>query len=233
MKTRSILYILSILSLPLLMAGCEIAPDPGFDGQITGTVADENGNPVCSDILANTIIINALGEGDVSPIIIRVDGEGSYNYTKLFPKKHKVWIAGPVFAQADDTVSFDFSGGAEFTHDFVVQPFITVDLQLKSVPADSTVTVTYSLTGNNGKVITARQIYCSTAPYPTSRTSSGPYYSTITRSVTTNGGEQKITGLKWGTKYYIRMGANGKTGTANDLMNYSEQIVINTPNKTK
>jgi hypothetical protein len=80
-------------------------------------------------------------------------------------------------------------------------------------------------------VITARQIYCCTSPFPTSRTGSGPYYVTFTKSVTTNTGETKFTGLKWGTHYYIRIGANGKTGTANDLMNYSQQIIVDTPEK--
>jgi len=233
MKTKNIIYILAVICLTFIIPGCEIAPDPGFDGQISGSVKDSNGNPVYSDILANTIIVNALGEGDISPIIIRVNGQGTFAYTKIFPKKQKIWLTGPIYASAGDTVNADFSGGQAVTQDFVVEPYISLDLQLKSVPADSTVTVTYSLTGNRGKVIATRQIYCSTAPYPTSRTSSGPYYATFTKTVTTNSGETKFTGLKWGTRYYIRMGANGKTGSANDLMNYSQQIVIDTPVKSK
>ena len=233
MKTKNLLYILAVTFMIVLLPGCEIAPDPGFDGQINGMVTDLSGNPVCSDILANTIIVNALGDGDVSPIIIRVNGKGEFNYTKLFPKNHKVWITGPVYTQSDDTVNIDFTGGAELTQNFVVQPYITVDLQLKSEPTDSTLTVTYSVAGNNGKVVTARQVYCSTSPYPTSKTGSGPYYATVTKSVTSNTGEQKFTGLKWDTRYYIRMGANGKTGSATDLMNYSEQIIVNIPKKTK
>lgn len=233
MKTKYIFFKLVLVSIIVFVQGCEIAPDPGFDGQINGTVTDLSGNPVCSDILANTIIVNALGEGDITPIIIRVNGKGTFAYTKLFPKKQKVWITGPVYTSADDTVNLDFSGGKSFTQDFVVEPYISLDLQLKADPADSTVTVTYSLIGNQSKSITKREIYCSTAPFPTSKTSSGPYYTTTTKSVSSNTGEHKFTGLKWGTKYYIRMGANGKTGTANDLMNYSEQIMIDTPQKTK
>ena len=233
MKTKNILYILAVTFMIVLLPGCEIAPDPGFDGQINGMVTDLSGNLVCSDILANTIIVNALGDGDVSPIIIRVNGKGEFNYTKLFPKKHKIWITGPVYISADDTVNLDFSGGKTFTQDFVVEPYISLDLQLKADPADSTVTVTYALTGNQGKTITKREIYCSTAPFPTSKTSSGPYYATTTKSVSSNSGEQKFTGLKWDTRYYVRMGANGKTGSATDLMNYSEQIIVNIPKKTK
>jgi hypothetical protein len=233
MKTKNILYILAVICLTVLIPGCEIAPDPGFDGQIYGSVKDSNGNPVYSDILANTIIVNALGEGDVSPIVIRVNGQGTFAYTKLFPKKQKVWITGPIYTSVGDTIDVDFSGGQSITQDFVVEPYISLDLALKSEPVDSTVTVTYTLTGNRGKVISARQIYCSTAPFPTSRTSSGPYYATFTKSVTSNTGETKFTGLKWGTRYYIRMGANGKTGSVNDLMNYSQQIIINIPGKTK
>lgn len=233
MKTKNIFFILAFVSIIVFVQSCEIAPDPGFDGYINGTVTDLSGNPVCSDILANTIIVNALGESDISPIIIRVNGKGTFAYTKLFPKKHMVWITGPVYTSVDDTVNLDFSGGNSITQDFVIEPYITLDLQLKSDPTDSTVTVTFTLTGNQGKTITKREIYCSTSPYPTSKTGSGPYYTTVTKTVTTNTGEQKFTGLKWGTKYYIRMGANGKTGAANDLMNYSEQIIVNIPTKTK
>lgn len=233
MKTKNIFYILVLVSIIVFVQGCEIAPDPGFDGQISGTLTDLSGNPVCSDILANTIIVNALGDGDITPIIIRVNGKGTFAYTKLFPKNHKVWITGPVYTSTDDTVYLDFSGGKSFTQDFVVEPYISLDVQLKADPTDSTITVTYSLTGNQGKTITKREIYCSTAPYPTSKTSSGPYYTTTTKSVSSNTGEQKFTDLKWDTRYYIRMGANGKTGSANDLMNYSEQIIVNIPKKTK
>ncbi len=231
MKARHLSIILAGIAVIFAFQACEMVPDPGFDGSISGTITDAANSPVYSDILANTIIVNALGEGDISPTIIRIDGEGKFSYTKLFPKEYKVFIKGPVFVSTPDTARLDFSGGNALVQNFLVVPFLSLKVDLVSAPIDSTVSVNYTIVGNQGKTATTREIYFGTSPHPTNKIGTSAYYSTITKTVTTDSGTIKVTGLKWGAKYYIRMGANGKTGTTNDLMNYSNQLTITTPKK--
>jgi len=231
MKAKYISIVLAVIAVSFAIQSCEMVPDPGFDGSISGTISDASNSPVYSDILTNNIIINALGAGDLSPTIIRVDGKGNYYYSKLFPKAYKIFLKGPVYVVSPDTARLDFSGGNTIAQNFVVEPYLTVKMQIVSVPTDSTVSVNYTVVGNRGKVPAVREIYCCTSPYPTKAVGTSAYYQTITKVVTTDVGTTKITGLKWGTKYYIRMGANGKTGSANDLMNYSDQLTIQIPTK--
>lgn len=224
MKTNIVNFVL-ILGLFGSLCSCEIAPDPGFDAVLQGKVLDDTQAPVFSDILSNNVIINALGERDATPIVIRVKGDGTFTNTKMFPKKYKCWVQGPVFRNAPDTTLIDLSGGQSINQDFSVVPFLNIKLSLKGTPAENSVTLTYNIVGNRTKRAALREIYVSTVPFPTRSIGSGPTYATITTTVTNDSGERQITGLAKKTKYFIRMGANG-TG---DLMNYSEQIVITTP----
>jgi hypothetical protein len=218
-------YFVLLLGIVSCFWSCEIAPDPGFDAALQGKVIDDTKAPVFSDILSNNVIINALGERDATPIVIRVKGDGTYTNTRMFPKKYKCWVQGPVFRNAPDTTLIDLSDGQSIAQDFSVVPFLNIKLALKGTPAENSVTLTYTITGNRTKRAATREIYVSTVPFPTRSVGSGPTYTTFTAALTTDSGERVITGLAKKTKYFIRMGANG-TG---DLMNYSEQIVITTP----
>jgi hypothetical protein len=231
MRTSYSLQFFAIVVIFFALQSCEMVADPGFNGTISGTLVNKSNVPVYADILTNNLIINAKGEGDISPTIIRVDGKGKYSYSKLYPKVYKIYVNGPVFLSSPDTARIDFSSGNSVVQDFVVEPFVTVNLQLAGTPIDTTVTVNFSATGNQGKIPAVREIYCCTSPYPNRNIGTSAYYSTVTKVVTTDSGVLKITGLKWGVKYYLRMGANGKTGTANDLMNYSDQVIAQIPKK--
>ena len=223
-KIKSLLF----YGLLLLWAtGCEVEDitDFGFDGAISGTVQDQEGNIVAGNITSNNLVVHALGEGDEVPTDMRVKGDGTYQNTKLYPKKYKIWITGPV-TMMEDTIVVDFSVEKVVVKDLVVVPFATISPPaVVGSPTNSTVDINYIISGNDGKVVEERALYCSTNPYPDASTGSGPFYDTKTVALTTDEGSVSVTDLTPKTKYYIRIGAiaSGASG-----FNYSEQIVITT-----
>lgn len=223
---KSIKHLMLGLFILLLWTGCnEDVTDFGFDGAISGVLKDAAGNIVAGDITSNTIVIKALTEGDIVTTDIRVNGDGTYQNTKLYPRPTKIWITGPV-TMTGDTLRVDFSEDNIVEHDFVVTPFITVKPPVSGASTANSITVNYEMIPNGGKTPNLRQVYCSTVPYPNSSTGSGPQYATVTVSVTDNAGSTTISGLTSKTKYYVRVGARA---AGSSVLNYSEQIEVTTP----
>lgn len=223
-KFKEIVFFLSII---ILLTGCsKDVTEFGFNGAISGIVKDQAGKLVAGDITSTNLSIKALGEGDKITIDMRVKGDGTFQNNKQYPKKFKIWVSGPV-TMAEDTLRVDFSSTGVIKHDFVVIPFLTIKSPLVvGTPATSSVTVSFEIVPNGGKVTNLRQLYCSTIPYPNATTGSGPYYDTKTVSMSTDSGNAVVTGLAPKTKYYIRVGARATGATG---LNYSDQIVITTP----
>jgi hypothetical protein len=223
---RKIQHIVVGLSILLFWTGCnEDVTDFGFDGAISGVVKDAAGNIVAGDITSNTIVVKALTEGDIVTTDIRVNGDGTYQNTKLYPKPTKIWITGPVTVTGD-TLRVDFSENKIVEHDFVVTPFITVKPPVSSASTANSITVNYEMVPNNGKVPNLREVYCSTNPYPNASTGSGPQFVTFKVSLADNSGSATISGLTSKTKYFIRAGARA---AGSSVLNYSEQIEVTTP----
>ena len=212
--------------LILLITNCEqVITDYGNDCALSGFVKDQSGNIVPGDITSTNLSVKALGEGDVVTTDMRVKGDGFFQNTKLFPKKYRIWVTGPV-TLVDDTLRVDFSVDKVLVRDFVVTPFLTLKKPtIVGSPAATTVDVSYEITANSGKTVSKRQLYCSTKQNPNASTGSGAFYSTKTVTLTTNSGNASVTGLTSKTKYYIRIGAQATGATG---FNYSEQIEITT-----
>jgi len=217
-------FLVAILVSGILSCNKNIT-DLGLDGQFSGTLKNEAGKVIPSDIMSNAIIVNALGEGDVSTTILRVKGDGTYQYTKLFPKKYKVWLSGPVTPVGFDTLRLDFSAQKVQKTDLTVKPFVYATVSSGTVAAGS-INVNYTFESDGIRNINTRAIYCSTVSYPTGTTGSGSGYNTYTFTATANEGTATFTGLTSGRKYFIRAGAST---VGNNLMNYSEQIIIVVP----
>lgn len=223
-KIKSLIFCLLFL---LLITGCQkLVTDFGFDAAISGKVVDQAGNIVPGDITTTNLSVKALGDGDKVTMDMRVKGDGTYQNTKLFPKKYRIWITGPVTPVAD-TLRVDLAANKTIVNDFVVIPFITVDKPaVVGSPAATSANVSYGMTANSGKVVSKRELYCSNVPYPNASTGSGPFFNTVKVTLTTNSGTAAVTGLTASTTYYLRIGvqATGATG-----MNYSDQITFSTP----
>lgn len=212
------------LLLTLLSCQREVT-DFGFDGSISGTIKDQNGNPVSGDITSSTLVVNALGEGDASRIEMRVNGDGSFRNTKLFLKSYKIWVSGPVTMQ-DDTLRVDLGKERTVMKDLVVVPYLDLKKPaLVGTPTASAITVSYEIAGNQGKVPAVRELYVSTNPYATGSTGSGPTYTTKKITLPDNKGSVTVPGLNAKTKYYVRLGA---LATGVKTYNLSDQIMVET-----
>ncbi|MBN1108542.1 MAG: DUF3823 domain-containing protein [Bacteroidales bacterium] len=230
MKTKYILNsVIAVLMLILAISCDKPITDFGFDGELSGTVKDAAGNIVPGDIMTSNFVVRVLAETDVSTIDLRVKGDGTFSHTKLYPVLSKVYISGPIVPAQSDTVFIDLSKGVQ-AHDFVVTPVFTIAKPvIVDTPSDTTVNVSFSITENSANTPSAREIYCSTVQYPNTSTGSGAAYSTIKKSLSSNSGTYQITGLKWNTRYFIRIGVKSST----TQYNFSEQVTLTTPAKTK
>jgi len=216
--------VITVVLLSVTMINCSKKDDfSSYNGAIKGTVKDNSGLELHGDLNSNNIIVRLLGEGDQSPTDIRVNGDGNYQNTKMFPKVYLAWIEGPVVKS--DTVSVNLQGKGIMVQDFVVTPLILAKVMNGTVSGKS-VTVDYSLLENAGNLVDKKEVYCSTVPYPTASTGSlTNVYFTKTVQLPSISGGVMVDGLASG-KYYIRIGARAKGSV---LMNYSNQIIITIP----
>ena len=221
MKNRVII----IMFLMSVLTACEYEiTDFGFEGAVSGTVKDATGTPVYADLTTNTLVVKLLGEGDKLPAEIRVNGEGKYQNLKMFPKKHKVWLEGPIVKS--DTFSVDFAKDKEVVQDFTVAPLVISKITGGSATG-TTIKVDYVITPASGITVKKMEIYCSTVPYPTTSTGSlTNIYFTSKTNLTALSGSVTISGLAAATKYYIRIGTQGGTSA---VYNFSNQITVSTP----
>ena len=150
-------YILPVYLAFLVAVSCEdTITEYGFDGSVSGTLKDPSGLIIPGDLNSNNLVINALAEGDVIPIVIRVGGDGTFQNTKLFPVHTTISVSGPVFPV--EPVDADLSGGKNYEHDIVVTPFISIDTpSVSGTPSGSSVDINYSMAGNGGKVAAVRE----------------------------------------------------------------------------
>lgn len=223
MKTYMI-KIVTLVFISVMFIRCEREiTEFGFDSTIKGTVKDNNGTSLYGDLSANNLVVFVLGEGDEQPIQIRVDGEGTYQNLKMFPKKHKVWLEGPIVKS--DTFSVDFNLQPDVVQNFVVTPLISPEVISGSANGTS-INVQYDILANNGNTIKKKEIYCSTVKYPTAATGSRTnVYFTKTVSLPALSGSITIDGLESGVEYHLRIGVQAN---ASAVMNYSNQIVVKT-----
>lgn len=215
-------YFLIINLFFFAFIGCKFSDVEEFNGAISGTVYDSNQSIVPGDVMSNTLVVKVQGDGDLTPITIRVKGDGKFQNTNLYPKKYKVWLEGPIVPM--DPIELDLSGNQHSMKDIVATPYLTISNSIIDNPTSNSVKIKYLIAPNTSSAPVKREIYCSTLTYPTANSGSGPFYSSKKATITNNSGEITITGLNANTKYYIRVGANisGKS------MNYAPQIELTT-----
>lgn len=220
-------FTIYLVSGVITLTGCnKPVYEFGYDGQITGKIVDDNGNFVSGDIKTTTYAVQALGERDLVTMVMRINSDGTYANTKLYPQSYKVWLVGPFIGALTDTVIIDLNGGKVVVKDFQVTPLLTIPAPVVNEnPTSTEIKVDYSITGNGGSSPNLREVYCSTVSWPTRTTGTGVGYFTKTTTVTANQGTTTITNLQPNTKYYIRVGARAAGQT---LFNHSDQISATT-----
>lgn len=230
MKRINFIRYFSIIIIAMLISftSCnEPIYDFGFDGQLTGVVRDGNGNPVSGDVKLATFSVQALGELDMVPMVLRIKGDGSYANTKLYPQSYEVSLVGPFIESPTSPVTVDLTGGRAVSHDFQVTPLLAITTpSLAGNPTSTSVSVNYSITPNGDNTPNLREVYVSTVSWPTRTTGNGAGYRTVNVAVTDNQGVAEVTGLEPGRTYFVRVGARA---AGQNLFNHSEQISFTTP----
>jgi hypothetical protein len=216
-------YIFCCLLLQLATA-CQKQPGFGNDRAVSGTMKNKAGDIIAGDITTTDLIVKALGDGDVVTTDMRVAGDGTFGNNKLYAKKYKVWVSGPVIT--GDTLSVDLKAEKTVVHDFLVDPFVLINTPVVSGNLmDTSVTIQYGMTVQIGHTVTKRELYCSTNPFPNAIIGSGYGYTTKKITLTGDSGTATVTGLVTKTRYYIRVGAQTSDGKG---FNYSPQLMITT-----
>ena len=219
--------LLSLFAVFLMTSCSEEITDFGNDRAFSGVIKDQLGNAVHGTITKDELSVFILGEDETQATVLRVNGDGIYQNTKLFPKIYKAWLKGPVFLDnPSDTITLDFTRNQSLVQDWAVTPYLSIATpEITSGPTATSAGFNYSFTGNNGKTASKREIYCSTSPFPDTSRGSGYGYQTVKKSLTGDSGVTSVTGLTPNTKYYVRIGGSAD-GTA---FNYSDQVIFTTP----
>lgn len=229
-KGLKYINILVVSLLCFFVSNCDtVDTEFGNNAKLSGVVKGQDGDIVAGDITFPNLVVHALGEGAAVSTDIRVKGDGTYRNTKLFPKKYKIWIEGPVKVAGKDTVKIDFSIQRVHEYNFVVTPFIDIEKPvLVGKPSSSSIKIKYQMTANNDRTIAKREIYVSTVSYPNPQTGSGPFYHSKTVNLGSNKGTVTIDidNFSDKNKYFIRVGALA-SGANN--MNFSQQVVVTSP----
>ncbi|MEX2514385.1 MAG: hypothetical protein WD398_15890 [Cyclobacteriaceae bacterium] len=212
-----------------LLCLCLACNDPivdfGYDGGITGRILDGNGNVVPGDITNASFTVQATGERDRLPMVFRVKGDGTFANTALFPQKYVITVVGPVSGPGE--IEVDLSGGRQVIQDITVVPFLSLSKpSIVGGIEGSSVTIDYTIAGNNDYTSELREVYCSTVNFPNANTGNGPYWHTRSVVLDNESGSVTIEDLVPGTKYFLRVGARANGTSA---FNFSEQITFDTP----
>ena len=181
---------------------------------------------IIRDITSNALILQLLGEGDQVTTVIRVKGDGTFQHNKLYPKRYKIWLEGPLVSVENDTIYHDFSETLSQEINFRAVPLLFV--KNPAIIGSATASLTefsYEITGNAGNTTDKRELYVSTVPYPTGNIGDGPFYSTRKISLDSDAGTVSVEDLEKG-RYYVRVGA--RADGANSF-NYSDQIIVDIP----
>ena len=225
------LLLLAVLTLNL--SGCEL--DERVDdltGGYEGAFIDRlTGEKVATEYYGAKLKLLDLEYGNVAvPLEYNTLPEGTYRNTKVYPSRYKVWANGPFFEL--DTIYGDIRSFKKM--DLIVTPNVTLKIKKVEVLYGITanVTFTYQVNDERSKNQEIGLVY-GKEQYPGQRTAmneseSGSHtYKRIKKNLTELSGEFTETlFLNPNSTYYLR--ALGRTESAGDYWNYSEQTVINT-----
>lgn len=191
--------VLTIKNIPILvlmaiyvtvLAGCsETVTDFGYDGQISGKILDQNGNPVSGDISNAALTVFVLGEEDRVPLELRVKGDGSYANEQLYPQSYTVWIEGPV--DGPDEQNVDLTGDP-VEHNITVTPYLAISEPTASISGDE-LSVNYEISPSQGHVAEERVVLVSTVAKVGINTGNGPRWETREETLDSNSGTATIT----------------------------------------
>lgn len=200
----------------------------GYHGSL---IDKETGEIVPTEYYGAKLRLLDLAYGDVAvPLDYNILPDGTYNNTKIFPSKYKIWSVGPFFEV--DTIFGDIKSYKDMN--LYVRPNVSleiVDIQVEN-GITATVRVRYSVNDPTSLTNEIGIVY-STSTYPGYRTAmlesepKATTYKRVKKDVTAQSGEfEEVFYLNTNTRYYFR--AMGRTASAGDYWNYSKQVEVTT-----
>jgi hypothetical protein len=237
MNALALKKFLILATMPVSLAvssGCEeIVTDFGFDGQISGLILDQNGNPVSGDAANPAFTVFVLGEQDRVPLELRVNGDGSYANLHLYPQQYTVWVEGPVKGPGQGELTVDLTG-RPVNQNITVTPFLVVPPPTVSISGGD-LQVNYSISPSQGHEVRERVVLVSTVAKVGVNTGNGPRWQTRELNLPDNAGTTTVTldanllamsHERGGGNLHIRIAARSDQTTD---WNHSLPIVIDAP----
>ncbi len=195
MKTISIkkIPILAMVAIYIcLFSACiETVTDFGFDGQISGMIVDQNGNPVSGDASNPAFTVFILGEEDRVPLELRVNGDGSYANLHLYPQSYSVWVDGPVDGPGQGELVVDLKG-VPVERNITVTPFLVIPPPTVNI-SGSELQINYEITPSQGHLAAERVVLVSTVAKVGVNTGNGPRWLTRRQTLASNSGTATVT----------------------------------------
>ncbi|MBM1105875.1 carboxypeptidase regulatory-like domain-containing protein [Aurantibacter crassamenti] len=176
--------VLMALGVTFLTGCSEEVKDFGFTGQISGTILDQNGNPVAGDASNAELTVFLLGEEDRVPLELRVNNDGTFTNTELYPQSYTLTITGPIDAPAPQNV--DLTVGA-VQNDITVTPYIVV-AEPSATISGSNISVSYSISPSTGHLVDEIKVLVSTVKKVGVNTGSGARWQTLEANPVDNSG---------------------------------------------
>lgn len=219
---RNIFYLLLII---MSVASCSVDNYDAPNATLSGKVIDNVTNGMIENGGANSGTIIQIFEGNSKqPILSNSFPDGHFVNAALFPGNYKLFAVG-AFRMVGDTARISITNNTEV--EIKVLPNVRLKATLQSfVGTTATVKVEYSKV-HADQTLNQLAVVWSTIDNPNLFTffGGGQKTETVTSQNLTSGEKIfTITGLRAGTKYYIR--AAGRTFAPGNFYNYSTTIMI-------
>lgn len=216
------------------LSGCEeTVTDFGYDGQISGMILDQNGNPVSGDVSNADLTVFVLGEEDRVPLELRVNADGSYANLQLYPQSYTVWIEGPVNGPGQGELVVDLTGDP-VEQNITVTPFLEIPPPTANLSGGE-LSVNYEISPSQGHVAEERVVLVSTVAKVGVNTGNGPRWQTREQTLDSNSGTATVAldsdllnmaHSRGSGNLFIRVAARSDQSTE---WNYSIPTVIEAP----
>lgn len=221
------------IAILITFTGCEV--DDRIDdltGGYKGVFIDKyTGDTVYTEYYGAKIKLLDLEYGAAAqPLVYKALPDGTYQNTKVYPSKYKVWADGPFLSL--DTIYGDIRKFKEMN--LSVVPNVSLKIKKVELQVGIIANITFSykvndLASHNQEV----GIVYGTTPYPgqlnaMAEGSNGSVFKRIKKMTDLEGEFTETLYLGVNSTYYVR--ALGRTAFAGDYWNYSNQAIVHTGN---
>jgi hypothetical protein len=226
MKIHQLTFFTGLFSISLLFSSCYKYEKDISYGAINGSMIDAFTNTTL-DYGTITVLPTQLVNGSMV-----LDTSGHFTDTRMIPGKYTVY--GSITNNASftsDSAAVDLTAGTTAPAvNLKVQPFVSILSNVTGV-TDTTITISYTIQGNNGLLPSKQGIFYSLTAKPTAKSyTKNPLLITPMPGSENGTFSYTITGLTANTTYNIIIAALAGVGTVNPGGNYNQgrEMIVTT-----